>query len=146
MAICQYLAQLILPATILAVIGAACTSEPVAPQPTVTPAPPISTPLPAPIQTPISASNESSSVRTQSPLQEAKVEKAFPKISFDRMVSLAYPEGVTDRLFLVLQPGRIMVFDNSVDPTSSDEFLDIRSEVSDRGSEEGLLSLAFDPN
>ena len=61
------------------------------------------------------------------------------------MVYLTHPEGVTDRLYLVLQPGRIMVFNNTPRPSRPDTFLDIRDRVSDRALEEGLLGLAFDP-
>ena len=62
------------------------------------------------------------------------------------MVYLTHPDGIPDRLYLVLQPGRIMVFDNVPNPSSPETFLDIRNRVSDRGNEEGLLGLAFDPD
>lgn len=62
------------------------------------------------------------------------------------MVYLTHPDGIPDRLYLVLQPGRIMAFDNVPDPSSPETFLDIRGRVSDRGNEEGLLGLAFDPD
>ena len=62
------------------------------------------------------------------------------------MVFLTHPDGIPDRLYLVLQPGRIMVFDNVPNPSSPETFLDIRNRVSDRGNEEGLLGLAFDPD
>ena len=88
-------------------------------------------------QTPISTSGS---------LPNVRVENAFPRFSFDRMVYLTHPDGVPERLYLVLQPGRIMVFDNVADPASPQTFLDIRSIVSDRGNEEGLLGLAFDPD
>ena len=61
------------------------------------------------------------------------------------MVALAYPDDGTDRLFLVLQSGRIMVFRDDQTVSSADTFLDIRQRVNDRGNEEGLLGLAFDP-
>ena len=70
----------------------------------------------------------------------------LPRVSFDRMVFLTHPDGIPDRLYLVLQPGRIMVFDNVPNPSSPETFLDIRNRVSDRGNEEGLLGLAFDPD
>ena len=75
-----------------------------------------------------------------------RTEVIFPSISFDRMVYLTHPDGIDDRLYLVLQPGRIMVFDNVANPPAPETFLDIRSRVSDRGNEEGLLGLAFDPD
>ena len=70
---------------------------------------------------------------------------AFPNLSFERMVFLTHAGDDTDRLFLVLQPGRIMVFPNQRDVSRAEVFLDIRDRVNDRGNEEGLLGLAFDP-
>ena len=74
------------------------------------------------------------------------VERAFPNLSFDRMVFLIHPGDGTDRLFLVLQPGRIMVFPNQETVEDAQVFLDIRGLVNDRGNEEGLLGLAYDPD
>ena len=74
------------------------------------------------------------------------VEPAFPRLpSFDRIVHLTYAGDGANRLFLVLQPGRVTVFENDRDVASAETFLDIRERVSDRGNEEGLLGLAFDP-
>jgi len=73
------------------------------------------------------------------------IERTFPNISLHRMVHLTYPDDSTDRLFLTLQPGRIMVFGNRNEPKPPKTFLDIRKRVSDQGNEEGLLSLAFHP-
>ena len=79
-------------------------------------------------------------------LKKMQVEPAFPDLEFDQQVDLTYADDGTDRLFLVLQPGRIMVFRNDRDVGSAKTFLDIRARVNDRGSEEGLLGLAFDPH
>ena len=62
------------------------------------------------------------------------------------MVHLTYPDDGSDRLFLTLQPGRIMVFPNDQGVASANTFLDIRDQVRDAGNEEGLLGLAFDPD
>ena len=78
-------------------------------------------------------------------LQSIDVEVAFPNLSFERMVFLTPAGDGTNRLFLVLQPGRIMVFPNQSDVSRAEVFLDIRDRVNDRGNEEGLLGLAFDP-
>ncbi len=75
-----------------------------------------------------------------------QVERAFPNPSFKRMVGMAYPDDGSDRLFVLLQPGVIMAFANDQDVEAADIFLDIRERVSDRGNEEGLLGLAFDPD
>ena len=71
---------------------------------------------------------------------------AFPNLTLNGMVALAYPDDGTERLYVALQPGRIMAFANERDVTSAAEFLDIRGRVSDRGNEEGLLGIAFDPD
>jgi hypothetical protein len=73
------------------------------------------------------------------------VEEAFPNLSYSGTVHLTYPEDGTNRLFLVLQPGRIMMFDNHREVGSAKTFLDIRDRVNDSATEEGLLGLAFDP-
>ncbi len=74
------------------------------------------------------------------------VEVAFPLISFDKMVVLTHTGDGTGRLFLVLQPGEILVFPNIENQESTTVFLDIRERVDDSEGEEGLLGLAFDPN
>ena len=58
---------------------------------------------------------------------------------------MAYAEDGSDRLFVVLQRGVIVSFANVQNVESADVFLDISERVSDRGNEEGLLGLAFDP-
>lgn len=101
-------------------------------------------------ETPISTSTSGSESQTPLPssgsLPSVRVENAFPRLSFDRMVYMTHPDGMPERLYLVLQPGRIMVFDNVPDPSSPQTFLDLRERVSDRGNEEGLLGLAFAPD
>ena len=82
---------------------------------------------------------------TPAPLTELAVEPAFPALSLSRMVGMAYPPDGSDRLYVVLQPGRIVSFPNHPEVDSAELFLDIRDRVNDRGEEEGLLGLAFDP-
>ena len=79
------------------------------------------------------------------PLAPVSLEPAFPGLEFDRMVLLTYPEDGSGRLFVVLQSGRIVVFENDPGVESAETFLDIRERVNDAGNEEGLLGLAFDP-
>ena len=79
------------------------------------------------------------------PLAPVELKPAFPGIEFDRMVLLTHAGDGTGRLFLVLQPGRIVVFENDPGVELTQTFLDIRDQVSDAGNEEGLLGLAFDP-
>ena len=78
-------------------------------------------------------------------LPELEVEPAFPGVSLGRMVHLTFPPGGGERLYLVLQPGLIVSFDNRQDVEALAVFLNITERVSDRGNEEGLLGLAFDP-
>ena len=105
--------------------------------PTITPAPTFSA---APTITPIPKWQGFGQVE---PLRELDVEQAYPGLSFDRPVALAFPDDGTGRGFLVEQPGQIKLLDRDRDVAT---FLDIRDRVSDRGEEEGLLGLAFDPD
>lgn len=92
--------------------------------------------------TPQSSPPSSASVE---PLEKMQVERVFPNLSFKRMVGMAYAEDGSDRLFVVLQRGVIVAFANEQDVEDAEVFLDIEERVSDRGNEEGLLGLAFDP-
>ena len=94
------------------------------------------------------AGNDTTSIVEQpaGPLVPLEVEPAFPNLALDRMVYLTHAGDGTDRLFVLLQPGRIMLFPNDQSVQSATVFLDIRERVSDRGEEEGLLGIAFDPD
>jgi glucose/arabinose dehydrogenase len=61
--------------------------------------------------------------------------------SFDQPVDVTTPRGVTDRLYVVEQPGRIRIVRNG---RAVGTLLDIRSQVVCCG-EQGLLSVAFHP-
>ena len=106
------------------------TSEKAAPEPA-----PTATATPRPTPTPGPGS-----------LPSLNVEPAFPNVELGRMVHLTYPPGGGDRLYLVLQPGLIVSFENRQDVEALAVFLNITERVSDQGNEEGLLGLAFDPN
>ena len=112
-------------------------SETAAPSPTAArAATPTAAPTPAPDPTPVPGPGS---------LPELEVEPAFPNVSLGRMVHLTYPPGGGDRLYLVLQPGLIVSFENRQDVEALAVFLNITERVGDRGNEEGLLGLAFDP-
>ena len=113
------------------------------PTPTSTPVP-TPVPPPTPLQSPAPIPEEREPVEAL-PLAPVELEPAFPGIEFDRMVLLTHAGDDTGRLFLVLQPGMIVVFENDPGVESAQTFLDIRERVSDAGNEEGLLGLAFDP-
>lgn len=74
------------------------------------------------------------------------IENAFPDLGFNRPVDIQNAGDDSDRLFVVEQSGRILVFPNQSDASNPDVFLDIRSAVLNGGNEEGLLGLAFHPN
>lgn len=71
------------------------------------------------------------------------IERVYPGLSFDRPVALVFPEDGARRGFVVEQAGRILFLNDGEDAGT---FLDIRDRVNDRGDEEGLLGLAFDPD
>lgn len=72
------------------------------------------------------------------------VQQAFPNLTFERPVD--FQNAGDGRVFVVEQAGIIRVFENDSAVDSSTIFLDIRARVDDRGNEEGLLGLAFDPH
>ena len=61
------------------------------------------------------------------------------------MVYFTHAGDGTDRVFLVLQDGRIIVFPNDEGVRGFTVFLDLRPQVKE-GREEGLLGLSFDPH
>ena len=132
-------------------LTAACADPSPAPSPPLPPSTPASPASSAPLPLSTPASPASSTLLPPSappapfPLEEMDVERVFSSLSFARMTYLTHAGDGSGRLFLVLQPGRIMVFPNDPGAAGAATFLDIRDRVSDRGNEEGLLGLAFDP-
>ena len=130
-----------------AAVRQATTIPAIALSPTATtPAPTTAvTPMTPPtVAAPSAQGSPTPSVRAE-PLREMQVERVFPNLSFRRMVGMAYADDGSDRLFVVLQRGVIVSFANEQNVESADVFLDISERVSDRGNEEGLLGLAFEP-
>jgi glucose/arabinose dehydrogenase len=82
----------------------------------------------------------------QEPLRILEVRVAFQNLSYERMVYLTHAGDGSNRLFVLLQRGIILVFLNQVDIRSAEVFLDMSDRVNSAGNEEGLLGLAFDPN
>ena len=121
------------PATPTAIPSPTAVSRPAAPaSPTPTIAPLTATPVPP-------------SPPVARPLSELAVREAFPELSMRRMTAMAFPKGIGDRLYVGLQEGRILAFSEDPAANQAKEFLDIRRRVEDRGNEEGLLGLTFDP-
>ena len=79
---------------------------------------------------------------------EYNVEIAFPSLSFEDPVGIYHANDGSNRLFVIEQPGKIIVFNNDASTSDAEVFLDIRSIVDQGGgyTEEGLLGLAFHPN
>ena len=123
------------------------TAPTVAPTPTalVTASP---TATIAPTPTALTTASPTATIASTAPeahRRPSELEVAFPKLRFNRMVLLTHAGDGTGRLFLVLQPGRILVFPNEENVGDTEVFLDIQEQVNDIGNEEGLLGLAFDP-
>ena len=78
-------------------------------------------------------------------LPTVRLSRAFPRLTFTRPIYLTHAGDASNRLFVVEQRGRILVFQNRSDVTAAQEFLDIRPIVRMRHNEEGLLALAFHP-
>ena len=72
--------------------------------------------------------------------------RAFHKLVFKRPIGLMNADDGTNRLFVLEQRGRIMVFENRSDVEKAEVFLDIKGKVYMRHNEEGLLALAFHPD
>ena len=55
------------------------------------------------------------------------VENAFPNLTFEDPVGIYHAGDGSNRIFILEQQGQIKVFDNNLNTTSSETFLDIRS-------------------
>ena len=92
----------------------------------------------------------------ETPAQEFAKGDAIPKLRFERIlpelplvrpVQAIQQPGDAANLFILEQPGRILIADPSKrDTKEAAVFLDIRERVNDGGNEEGLLSIAFHPD
>lgn len=74
---------------------------------------------------------------------------AFSKLMFTRPVQVTFVpevEGTLDRMVVLEQNGRVVIFENREDVEAFDVFLDMRDRIFTGHNEEGLLSIAFHPN
>jgi glucose/arabinose dehydrogenase len=76
---------------------------------------------------------------------EYNIQEAFENLIFSNPVGIYDPGDDTNRLFVVEQDGRILVFNNNENTTNYQIFLDISIQIA-AGGEKGLLGLAFHPN
>jgi len=79
---------------------------------------------------------------------QLKVERVFADLDMRRPIFMTHASDGSDRLFVVLKEGLILVFPNKADVSEGEasEFLDISGKVDDGPSEAGLLGLAFHPD
>jgi hypothetical protein len=80
-------------------------------------------------------------------IPKLRFERILPELPLVRPVQAIQQPGDAVNLFILEQPGRILVADPSKrDTKEAPVFLDIREPVNDGGNEEGLLSVAFAPD
>ena len=79
------------------------------------------------------------------PAGSMQVERVFPNLSFQGMTNLVQPVDESGLIFITEQKGVIHAFAANQPQQGSRVFLDITNHVN-RGGEEGLLGLAFDPD
>ena len=75
----------------------------------------------------------------------AKLENAFPNLSFDRPLYFHHIPGRTGKVVVVEQAGKVFSFPQRRDVTPEEMSTIIDVNARRKGNEEGLLGLAFDP-
>ncbi|MFQ5602336.1 MAG: PQQ-dependent sugar dehydrogenase [bacterium] len=71
--------------------------------------------------------------------------KAFPNLSFTKPVFITHSHDGSNRLFVVQQNGIIKTFDNELNVSRTQDFLNIQNKINTSEFERGLLGLAFHP-
>ncbi len=111
---------------------------------------PVTDPTPtahSPTRTPVPAPTSAESTAPEpdvSDLQELELQFELIADNLDNPVFLTHAGDGSGDLFLVEQPGRILIWREGA--VLSEPFLDIRERVGDNGWEQGLLGLAFAPD
>jgi len=81
------------------------------------------------------------------PLPGVGLERAYPRLRFERPILLTHAGDDSGRLFVAEQDGVIRVFPGGDDTAAESRvFLDLTGQVSRQMNEEGLLGLAFHPD
>ena len=93
----------------------------------------------------IESDQESDQDSVNTDLKEMAIERVFPEIDMNKVIFLADAGKNIDRLFVALQPGKIMQFNPVIDDKTAEVFMDLSERFSVKGNEEGLLGLAIDP-
>ena len=79
-------------------------------------------------------------------ISQAKIGVEMVAKGFERPLWAGTPKGVTDKLWVMEQAGRVWIVDAKSGEREAQPFLDVHDDVSRKGSEEGLLGLAFSPD
>ena len=80
-------------------------------------------------------------------MPKLKLQRVAPEIVLRRPVQVVFEPGNDQRMYVLEQPGRVLILDPADREAKEPKvFLDMRKQVNSRGNEEGLLSLAFDPD
>ncbi|MFO0963910.1 MAG: PQQ-dependent sugar dehydrogenase [Phycisphaerales bacterium] len=81
------------------------------------------------------------------PMPQLKLQRVCPEVPLRRPVQVLFEPGNDGRMYVLEQPGRILLLDPSDRDTKEGKvFLDFRPKVNSRGNEEGLLAMAFHPD
>jgi glucose/arabinose dehydrogenase len=80
-------------------------------------------------------------------IPKLRFQQVLPNLALVRPVQAFQRPGDAANLYIIEQPGRILIADpKKSDTTEAAVALDIRERVNDQGNEEGLLSAAFHPD
>ena len=82
------------------------------------------------------------------PIAHSQAELATETVikGLERPVWVGAPEGVSNKLWVMEQPGTVSIIDLETGEKYPEPFLEIKSKVDSRKNEEGLLGLAFAPD
>jgi len=79
------------------------------------------------------------------PLPSVTLQPVFPKLTDERPVWMSEAPDGSGRMFIVYQPGKILIVKKGSDGGDAKEFLNIEDRHPNFENEDGLLSLAFHP-
>ena len=79
------------------------------------------------------------------PLPPIKLQPVFTKLANERPVWMSEAPDGSGRLFVVYQPGKILIVKKDSDGGDAKEFFNIEDRQPNFDNEDGLLSLAFHP-
>ena len=79
------------------------------------------------------------------PLPKVELQRVFPALKTERPVWISEAPDGSRRMFIVYQPGQVLIVKPGSDGSDAKEFFNIESRRPDFDNECGLLSLAFHP-